>query len=453
MAAKSGFFDNVMLKVFGPKKPEHYADDGNMDSTVEVHDQSRNPYTELLLLQGHENIVRHIVVLDETRVVTSGDDGKIIIWNATDGSRVVSKLHHKLPISAMIAWTLKLDQTVIVTAAVDHSVNVWDSFSANLVNTLQDIHSSAKCLTVLEGFVTDLDSLLCIGGKDISICDVALERVSQFVRDEQDEEIRTIIPYAKLGRLFAATNSTDLHVFQVKKEDSGVVISHVQVIRTNHLDNVRCLVPVSDTVFASGSLDGSIDMFMSHSLRPVRFAQHREKFEMEMAHARMASFCINHMVVIEHYLFAAIGRGFAVWDVNNEGFLLCDIRTAHQTTINMIALLKKGVSFATCANDGSIRLWSFQDHLNHDDVLYHPRKATDIGLDAVFSPKKRRDSYVLPTCIGELAAHSDAVTALALTPSNQLVSCGADKLVIVWKLGDYEKTIRAREAASQLSNI
>lgn len=50
-------------------------------------------------------------------------------------------------------------------------------------------------------------------------------------------------------------------------------------------------------------------------------------------------------------------RSHPQWDVVGEGNLLVDVPHAHRSTVNMITTINRGLRFATCSNDGTIRLW------------------------------------------------------------------------------------------------
>ncbi|KAF4016990.1 hypothetical protein G4228_008921 [Cervus hanglu yarkandensis] len=45
-------------------------------------EQTQNPYTELLVLKAHHDIVRYLVRLDDYRFASAGDDGIVVVWNA-----------------------------------------------------------------------------------------------------------------------------------------------------------------------------------------------------------------------------------------------------------------------------------------------------------------------------------------------------------------------------------
>ncbi|EPY79498.1 hypothetical protein CB1_000917017 [Camelus ferus] len=45
-------------------------------------EQTQNPYTELLVLKAHHDIVRFLVQLDDYRFASAGDDGIVVVWNA-----------------------------------------------------------------------------------------------------------------------------------------------------------------------------------------------------------------------------------------------------------------------------------------------------------------------------------------------------------------------------------
>ncbi|ELW70036.1 WD repeat-containing protein 41 [Tupaia chinensis] len=99
-------------------------------------EQTQNPYTELLVLKAHHDIVRFLVQLDDYRFASAGDDGIVIVWNAQcltilqrldvwlSGGNEVCVWNRKLD---LLCKTCHLSDTVIfrLVAPTDESLE-WD---------------------------------------------------------------------------------------------------------------------------------------------------------------------------------------------------------------------------------------------------------------------------------------------------------------------------------------
>eukprot|EP00048_Salpingoeca_helianthica_P020144 m.5064 g.5064 ORF g.5064 m.5064 type:complete len:457 (+) comp4441_c0_seq2:183-1553(+) len=431
----------------GPKKPVLH-EDPKAEGNFEVEEnQPRNPYTEIMLLQGHENIVRHIVVLGDERIATAGDDGRIIIWNTRTGARVVTQESHKKPVTALVQLQMS-GQAFLVSASVDHTVCIFDVISGTLEHQATDVRNNVKCLVPLHRVVPDHEALLCGGGRDIVVYGPSLELLDRIERDEAEEELRTLLPI-KNGRIVASANLNDLLTFTVTNDNGRVRLTPLTVIITGHPDNVHCLVAISEAQFASGGLDGSLFLFSSHTYKRTSWTSQRATFDKEkMPASSLTYYAVNHMTVFERFIFVAIGHGFAIYDSSGEGGEpLVDVPRAHRSTVNRIVVLPRGLRFVTCGDDNAIRLWSFEDCQPKIESFGAPKLPS---LDTALA--KARERGVKPTCIGEMLGHSDAVTFLVDLPRAQaFVSCSADKTCIVWRSGDQESSLRCREAARNLS--
>ncbi|OXB80897.1 UNVERIFIED_CONTAM: hypothetical protein H355_016914 [Colinus virginianus] len=67
----------------GGREPQGLAEKSSVQTIGE--EQVQNPYTELLVLKGHQDIVRFLVQIDDCRFASAGDDGIIFLWNAQPG--------------------------------------------------------------------------------------------------------------------------------------------------------------------------------------------------------------------------------------------------------------------------------------------------------------------------------------------------------------------------------
>ncbi|RMC16455.1 hypothetical protein DUI87_06785 [Hirundo rustica rustica] len=108
----------------GGREPQGLAEKSSVQTIGE--EQIQNPYTELLVLKGHQDIVRFLVQIDDCRFASAGDDGIIFLWNAQTGEKLY-ELHghtHKItaiaPFSSSDVTEGKTD--LIITASADKTV-------------------------------------------------------------------------------------------------------------------------------------------------------------------------------------------------------------------------------------------------------------------------------------------------------------------------------------------
>ncbi|PNJ60689.1 WDR41 isoform 24, partial [Pongo abelii] len=131
-------------------------------------EQTQNPYTELLVLKAHHDIVRFLVQLDDYRFASAGDDGIVVVWNAQTGEKLLELNGHTQKITAIITFSslgsCEEKNQLILTASADRTVIVWDGDTARQVQRISCFQSTVKCLTVLQR----LDVWLS-GGNDLCV--------------------------------------------------------------------------------------------------------------------------------------------------------------------------------------------------------------------------------------------------------------------------------------------
>ncbi|TKC35660.1 hypothetical protein EI555_012086, partial [Monodon monoceros] len=93
-------------------------------------EQTQNPYTELLVLKAHHDIVRFLVQLDDYRFASAGDDGIVVVWNAQTGEKLLELNGHTQKITAIITFpsleACEEKNQLILTASADRTrLDVW----------------------------------------------------------------------------------------------------------------------------------------------------------------------------------------------------------------------------------------------------------------------------------------------------------------------------------------
>ncbi|KAF2978101.1 hypothetical protein EK904_007232, partial [Melospiza melodia maxima] len=91
----------------GGREPQGLAEKSSVQTIGE--EQIQNPYTELLVLKGHQDIVRFLVQIDDCRFASAGDDGIIFLWNAevwdcTSGRQVQKVSCFHSTVKASVLW-------------------------------------------------------------------------------------------------------------------------------------------------------------------------------------------------------------------------------------------------------------------------------------------------------------------------------------------------------------
>ncbi|KAF3821779.1 hypothetical protein GH733_009821, partial [Mirounga leonina] len=88
-------------------------------------EQTQNPYTELLVLKAHHDIVRFLVQLDEYRFASAGDDGIVVVWNA----QLVA------PTEESLEWDI-----LEIKRLLDHQDNILSLVNVNDVSFVTGSH-------------------------------------------------------------------------------------------------------------------------------------------------------------------------------------------------------------------------------------------------------------------------------------------------------------------------
>lgn len=122
---------------------------GNAKEEIPI--RQDNPYSAIQLLIGHTDIIRSLIVLDDTRFVpdcvideclqirefcswasslqlmcrfaSGADDGLVIIWDSTNGQKLLELRGHTQPITCFLVLH---DQRTLVSGAADKSLRVRD---------------------------------------------------------------------------------------------------------------------------------------------------------------------------------------------------------------------------------------------------------------------------------------------------------------------------------------
>jgi len=158
---------------------------------------------------------------------------------------------------------------------------------------------------------------------------------------------------------------------------------------------------------------------------------------------------VRHLSVINtRYLSAAIGKNILVYDVET-GQSIFKVEEAHEADVVKIISLHNGNVLITCSEDSKIKVWNTFGQFPTALSLFNKQQANkEASSSRSSSPRSKRkhsskESAVHPAFLGELSLHSQAIHDLLPLSPYSFASCGADKLIMIWKDDRIEKRIRS----------
>jgi WD40 repeat protein len=337
---------------------------GKDDRTAETHifpdsavlaevqeDQPDNPFCNVQLLEGHADIVRVMVRVDDRRVATASDDGIIIVWNVQDGSRMETLLGHTKPVTCMIALTL--DGLRLLSASIDRSIRVWDPSKGQCTLTLSTTGDTVKCIEFLAS-----SGMLCGAGESLYIWNRQGHLVQQLLRPDMDSPVHSMIALRHeyvavlsdsiLPEVYAVERSAMPSSAQ-KQQHQSVRLQFFRVL-SGHRESVRCIHSLSDSEFATGSLDGTVIIWSSDSLSLL----HRLNFQ-DSYYNRSHDFVysVQCLISYQHFLFATIGCGFHVYNYTNSMRIFVEPK-AHLSKIEHMVFLPRDLLLVICSLDSTV---------------------------------------------------------------------------------------------------
>ncbi|XP_020659736.3 WD repeat-containing protein 41 [Pogona vitticeps] len=414
-------------------------------------EQTQNPYTELLVLKGHHDIVRFLVAVDNCRFASAGDDGIVCLWSAQTGEKLFELHAHTQKITALAAFPLSDASEekchMILTAGADRTVIIWDCDSGRQIHKVSCFHSTVKCLTVLQRLNVWLS-----GGSDLCVWNQKLDllcKTSHLI----DADITTMIELPE--NCVAAAVGKELMIFRLTTSRDGSEWNVIEVKRLlDHQDNIVSLVSVSGKAFATGSHAGemivwdSLDWTMQAYERNWDASLHVDpQQEIKLSHSQN-EVSIQYLASDKECLFAAVGKGIYVYNLQMKRVIAFQ-RTAHDSTVLHISKLPNR-QIISCSEDGSVRIWELRakQQLTAEPV---PTGFFNIwGFGKTSKPanqtaKKAPESttiYFLDLT-GDLIGHSSAVQMFLYFGDDGLATCSADNLIILWKDGERESRLRS----------
>eukprot|EP00727_Mastigamoeba_balamuthi_P014024 m51a1_g9244 hypothetical protein (536) ;mRNA; r:134272-136585 len=401
---------------------------GDAIKEQQVPERSPNTINELQYLEGHEDIVRHLLRIDDSRLVSASDDGKIIVWDHRSGERLATLEGHTLPITCL----LLLDRTTLLSGSSDKTIRVWSTDKYECRQVLNKHQGSVKCIAKL-----DQRNRFCSGGNDKNLYIWRMQSgvvdLAGTIERSEEENLNCMIALNS-QYIVTGSNSNVIFVYNVETMKFYKILSF-------HRESPQCLVQISSTQFASGSLDGTIVVWHSETLTPQRVLNQPELF---VSKDHTFSYRVSMLLPFcECYLICAVGCGFDVYDINT-GEVVIQCENAHDGPVTSVVALYKGGRFLTGSADSSIKLWQPPKSMSQMASSKSNQSSTRWG------PFRKRPSGARAELVGEMWGHTDGITSLVALGDEGFASCSADTFVVLWKDGAQQSELRNNCAAVAL---
>ncbi|XP_040012462.1 WD repeat-containing protein 41 isoform X2 [Xiphias gladius] len=412
-------------------------------------EQPKNWFTELQVLKGHFDIVRFLVQIDDFRCASAGDDGLVLVWNVETGERLQELRGHSQQITAITTFTCNnglTSHTSLITASSDRSLSLWDPDTGNRVQTVSDLQSSVKCLLVLEQ--------LCVwvsGGEELCVWNEDFQ-LQCHRQNHSDTGVTALIELPK--NCVAAAMDKEIMIYRLTvSADSSVSVAEVRCL-SDHQDQIRALINVSDGLFASGSHAGELILWDAVDWNILAYehilweeSQTCAQAEIRLGAPKPSEMSIQHLTTNGKLILAAVGSGLYVYSILTKT-VVAYRKVAHDSNVLHTMLLSDS-ELMSCSEDGSVRMWEIQD-------LPLPAEPASPGFFGMWTfgrsnkqsgppSKKVTDVPNIRTLelTGDLIGHSGAVQMFVSFRENGLVTCSTDHLLILWKNGERQSHLRS----------
>uniref|UniRef100_A0A3P8RZG4 WD repeat domain 41 n=1 Tax=Amphiprion percula TaxID=161767 RepID=A0A3P8RZG4_AMPPE len=411
-------------------------------------EQPKNWFTELQVLKGHFDIVRFLVQIDDFRCASAGDDGLVLVWNIETGERLQELRGHSQQITAITTFTCNNEvtwHTLLITASSDRSLSLWDPDTGNRVQIISDLQSSVKCLLVLERLCLWVSGgeELCLWNKDFQL--------QCHRQNHSDTGITALIELPK--NCIAAAMDKEIVIYRLTVSDSSVSVAEIRRL-SDHQDQIRALINISDGLFASGSHAGELVLWDAIDWNILAYehilweeSQANTQTEIRLGAPKPSEMSIQHLTTNGKLILAAVGSGLYVYNVQTKA-VVAYRKVAHDSNVLHTMLLSDS-ELMSCSEDGSVRIWEIQD-------LPLPAEPASPGFFGMWNFSRSNKQSGPPSkkvmdipnirmleLTGDLIGHSGAVQMFVSFKENGLVTCSTDHLLILWKNGERQSHLRS----------
>ncbi|KAB1281323.1 WD repeat-containing protein 41 [Camelus dromedarius] len=493
----------------GGREPQGLAEKSPLQTIGE--EQTQNPYTELLVLKAHHDIVRFLVQLDDYRFASAGDDGIVVVWNAQTGEKLLELNGHTQKITAIITLpsleaceeknqlilTASADRTVIISLNPEPSEiamvtkgPVWDCDTGRQVQKVSCFQSTVKCLAVLRR----LDVWLS-GGNDLCMWNRKLDllcKTSHLSDTGKKSSLWLSVRFYSMNWISAlieipkncvvAAVGKELIIFRLVAPTEGSLGWDILEVKRllDHQDNILSLVNVNDLSFVTGShvgeliiwdiLDWTVQACEHNFWDPSPQLDTQQEIKLCQ---KPNDVSIHHFTWDEENIFVAVGRGLYVYNLQMKRVIACQ-KTAHDSSVLHVAKLPNRYDIGSpwcflslicssdrqlisCSEDGSVRIWELREkqQLAAEPVptgFFNMWGFGRVNKQASHPVKKQQENAILFSLelIGDLIGHSSSVEMFLYFEDHGLVTCSADHLIILWKNGERESGLRSLKLFQKL---
>uniref|UniRef100_A0A8C9AL76 WD repeat-containing protein 41 n=1 Tax=Prolemur simus TaxID=1328070 RepID=A0A8C9AL76_PROSS len=378
---------------------------------------------------------------------------------AETGEKLLELNGHTQKITAIITFTslesCEEKNQLILTASADKTVIVWDSNTGRQVQRISCFQSTVKCLTVLQR----LDVWLS-GGNDLCVWNRKLDLLCK-TSHLSDTGITALVEIPK--NCVVAAVGKELIIFRLVAPTEGSLEWDVLEVKRllDHQDNILSLVNVNDLSFVTGSHVGELivwdvlDWTMQAYERNFWDPSSQLDAQQEIRLCQKSNdISIHHFTCDEENVFAAVGRGLYVYNLQMKRVIACQ-KTAHDSNVLHIDKLPNR-QLISCSEDGSVRIWELREkqQLTAEPVptgFFNMWGFGRVNKQASQPVKKQENATSCSLeLIGDLIGHSSSVEMFLYFEDHGLVTCSADHLIILWKNGQRESGLRSLKLFQKL---
>jgi len=417
-------------------------------------DQPRNKYTEIQILSGHTDLVDSLINIGNSRVLSTGQDKKGVLWDCASGEVLFELIGHTRVITSAFYLECYVDEDsnvlpVIATSSSDHTIRIWDLSNGQCKKIIKQHQGTVKCFCL----VSNETHLIVSGGQDICLWNSSFQLLSKLLRNSLDYAHTVIV--INSNRIVTATDQPHLTVYNILEEVSFPSPDKVHEIKEykklqHRRESITFVLCITDSMFASASMDGAIIIWSSNSLDIIRQFNNYENFLNLSDHTY--PYKVNHLIMVDkRYLIVAIGSGFAIYDALFDK-CVCRLVQGHHSPVTCIALLSNGSYLATSSLDGTVKLWAAPITQTYEDLSY----LKDISSISRLFGKRTLDFRNFPLnleLIGMCCGHSNSVKSIIGCGMEGFISCGNDGLVIFWRDSELLQKIEDNHIRKVLANL
>lgn len=348
---------------------------------------------------------------DGSRVVTSAEDGTVVVWDAEAGVEITRLVGHSDYVESVV---FSPDGNWLASGSGDEQVKIWDAITGALVATFDEGTSEYNEFAISSiTFSPDSETLAAAFRKH---GDTFMEDGEGYVKlwDVGSGEL-----LATLGQRKVNITSVDFNhdgtLLATGAEDNTILLwdvasgAAVQTLEA-HTDWVQSVSFSPDGLqVASGSVDTTIRLWDSASGNLLRTLNGHSSSVNSVSFSPSGEFVASGAGYGTHYWHSANGEeagdtAVKLWDAAS-GALIVTLE-GHTNQVRSVAFSPDGTRLASASRDNAVKLWDVEDGM----------------LLATFQ------------------GHLDSVNGVAFSPDGaQLASGSSDHTIKLWDIASGEE--------------